>query len=209
MRRESLCGGVAAAVLLLLTAASATDARAQSLPSFRASSTTGIGYSGLFPSAIMGVGAWQFFGSTGIGVFADAKLTVPRITSDEAYCPPGVADCTLDWVREERSRTFPVRDDSDWLTINAGAVYAVSSEFAVMVGAGRARRHEYRLFDEYEEVEPLTLRFSYYVPTRPEPEWVTQLAAGLLIRAGQFVAFHIGYETAPKAVRAGIYIVMQ
>lgn len=209
MRRESLRGRFAAAALLLFTAAPAMEARAQSLPSFRASNTTGVGYSGLFPAAIMGVGAWQLFGSTGLGVFTDVKLTVPRITSDESYCPPSVAECSIDWVRAERTRTVPVRDKTDWLIINAGAVYALTPEFAIMVGAGRARRHEYRLYDEYEEIEPLTRQLSYFVPTRSEPEWETQLAGGLLIRAGRFVAFHFGYETVPKAVRAGIYIVMQ
>lgn len=192
----------------LLMAGAAPDLAAQTRPTrnFRAGMTTGVGYTGALPEALAGAGAFHFFGTTGVGVFGDVKLTLPSLTRGGNYCPPGLGACSTAWVASERNdQDLGITDE--WIVANAGALYALTPEFAVLAGAGIARKESYREFyhDEADPAERITPTGGYYVDD--DEGWTPQLVAGMLFRAGPRLAFRFGYETAPGGMSFGVYFV--
>lgn len=193
----------------LLFAPLALHAQTGAVRDFRSGMRTGVGYAGVVPDAILGAGVFRMFGTRGLGVFADWKMTESGASGDPDYCPPQIAVCTEDWVLSERNdMRLDVADE--WLIFNAGLVYAVTRELALMAGAGLAR-HE--TFAEYfhDEDDPelrITSSGAYFVDVEPQPGWGAQFVAGAMIRAGRRIAFRFGYETAPGGMSFGAYIVL-
>ena len=128
MQRMSRRGWrVAAVVALAMVPASMLSAQ---MGDFRRETTRGIGYSGSIPDAKVGIGAWQFFGASRIGVFVDAKTTLPSREKHENYCPSGLGECTVEWVETNRN-DLQLDSEDEYTMINGGAMYAHGQQFAV------------------------------------------------------------------------------
>jgi hypothetical protein len=199
---------MAVAALLLTTAALPLQAQTQPARAFGSGMRFGAGYAGAIPEALVGVGAITFFGDSRVGAFADWKMTLPSITNDDIYCPEGINPCTVAFVNGERNDQ-EVRIVDEWLAFNAGVMYAITPEFAFMGGGGIVRQSTYREFfhSEADPAQRITETGGYYVDDEDEGGWVPQAVVGLLLRAGNRLAFRFGYETAPGGMSLGAYII--
>lgn len=177
---------------------------------------TGIGYAGVLPDAAIGGSAWQLL-TDRVGMFVDAKFTPSSLTGDADYCPPAatapaaVTSCAVEPVHAHW-RDFAVRDESEYLIFNAGAMYILTDEFALLLGAGMARHRRIREYfeniDWEQGEEPRISRFGrYYVPHEESPGFSPQLVVGGLFRIGSRVALRFGYETAPGGISIGGYLI--
>lgn len=174
---------------------------------FRTGMSTGIGYTAALPDVHAGVGAWHMFGGTPFGIFADAKMTVGSLRDEPTYCPPEFTSCTVEFVEESARNDVFIRDDDEFRIINAGAMYAVTPEFVFMLGAGAAQKRTIREYFDEEE-EPITETGQFFVDHSTDPSTEIQAVAGMLIRAGNNLAFRFGYETAPGGMSLGGYFIL-
>jgi hypothetical protein len=198
-----------AALALVVLGACAVNVAGQAAPprNFHSGMSWGIGYSGTIPEAYFGAGGWHLVRGSRFGVFADGKVTLPSLTGHNNYCPPALQECTIAWVQQNRN-DFDLRDENEWLIFNVGGLYAFYPEFALMLGGGMARLRGIREFVDPEEDAAIriTEEGNYFVPHFAEPSWTAQLTAGLLMRAGNRIAFSFGYETAPRGMTVGVFI---
>jgi hypothetical protein len=206
MRRSRLQLMFPAALAVVFFLASATAAEAQLRRDFHSGMRMGIGYTGALPDALAGIGAWHMV-STRYGIFADAKMTPTSRRDHVMHCPPGIVPCTVEQVESTRNDII-IRDDDEYLIFNAGGMYAITPEFMFMLGGGAARKRTVReYFDESEE--PITETGQYFVDHQTDAETELQLVAGMMIRAGDRLAFRFGYETAPGGMSLGAYFVVR
>lgn len=206
MRRSRSHLMFAIAIALLLSLSAAAKADAQIRRDFHSGMRTAIGYSGALPAAAAGVGVWNMV-STQFGIFADAKMTPTSRRDHAMHCPPTLTPCTVAQVEAERNDLI-IRDDDEYVIFNAGGMYAITREFMFMLGGGLARTRSVReYFDESED--PITETGQYFVDHQPDPETTLQLVAGMMIRAGDRLAFRFGYETAPGGMSLGGYFVVR
>lgn len=168
----------------------------------------GIGYTAALPEAALGAGGFAFFGDSRLGVFADFKITVPSLSGDQFYCPAPVNPCTVDFVEANRNDA-ELQIIDEWMVFNGGAMYAITPELAVLLGAGIVEKTRFREFfhDEQDPAERITPTGGYYVDDEEGSGWEPQFVGGVLFRAGRRLAFRIGYETAPGGMSVGAYIV--
>ena len=203
MLRRMLCA--LTALLVLVTApldAQSSDA------SFTTDRVTGFGYTGAVPKAEIGVGVFHFLGRKGLGVFADAKMTLGSIQDKEDYCPPAVATCDVSWAESNRNDLF-VRDIDEFLIVNAGVIQAVTRELALMAGAGAARRTRFReYYDDVSIGDPITPNRGYFVDDPRFDGWIANFAVGAMFRVHRHAALRLGYETAPGGLSLGGYLLM-
>jgi hypothetical protein len=170
----------------------------------------GIGYAGVMPDVLAGARVWYLTGPRRIGVFADGKVTVPNPEAHANYCPPRLGGpCTIEWVEANHNHWF-LRDREHWLTLNGGAVYALSGEFALLVGGGMARFQRFREYvDDTEDADVrITWEGNYLVPHSAQDQWRAQAVIHGMFRVGNRVAFSFGYETAPGGMAIGAYIMV-
>jgi hypothetical protein len=200
-----------AALTLILSGAGTVQAAAQAPApprDFHSGMAWGIGYSGTIPEAYFGAGGWHLLRGNRFGVFADGKVTLPTFTAHDNYCPPSLQECSITWVQQNRN-DFDLRDENEWLIFNVGGLYAFYPEFALMLGGGMARLRRVREYVDPEE-DPdirITPEGNYFVPHFAEPSWTAQAVVGLLMRAGNRLAFSFGYETAPRGMTIGVFII--
>jgi hypothetical protein len=199
-----------AATVLVLTGTCTFSAAAQdgTPRNFHSGMAWGFGYSGTIPEAYAGAGGWHFLKGRGIGVFADGKITVPSFTGHRNFCPASLQQCSITWVEQNRN-DFAITDENEWLIINGGGMYAFTPEFALMLGAGMARLKRVREYVDPEEDSSIriTEQGNYYVPHDPEHSWTAQGVVGLLLRAGNRLALSLGYETAPRGMTIGVFLI--
>lgn len=210
MRRSSHTVALSSLLTALLLAAAAPVDAQTPRPSraFGSGMKYGIGYSAAIPEAVLGVGGFAFLGESRLGLFADAKITVPSLSNDDYYCPPAINPCTVDFVEENRNdNELQVIDE--WLAFNGGVMYAVTPELAFLGGVGIVRKTQFREFfhDEIDPAERVTPTGGYYVDDDAGSGWEPQAVFGALFRAGARLAFRVGYETAPGGMSVGAYIV--
>lgn len=201
--------GLLSAILLLAGTGGVAAQPTVMPPNFQSGSMTGIGYSAVLPSAAAGAGVWHLFGTSRFGVFVDAKMTQPSVTNDANYCPERLIQCDVEYAQANYNH-FLVEEIEEWLIVNAGGMYAVTEEFALMLGAGMVRTTELRQFSDDNEIdeERMTYEGNYYVPFAETGNWEVQAAASGLIRAHPRFAFSFGYETGPGNMNAGIFLVL-
>lgn len=209
--------GVATAVIGFLLATAST-AVAQAPRDFHSGIETGIGFSGVLPDAMAGVGAWRLFPGLGFGVFVDAQITPTDIRGESTYCParvspPNTPVCTVGAVEDDSGLALnyrhPILDGDEFLILNAGGVLPLTGEFALMLGAGMARHHAYREFTEIPtELEEFQVSptGAYFAPFTARPEWTLQGVAGMLFRAGDHFVARFGYSTATSGLGVGLYV---
>ena len=210
MRRSILSGTLITGLTFLAPGAGELEAQGPPTQNFRAGMTTGIGYAAVIPAALLGAGAYKFFGSSGVGVFADWKMTPTSLTGDSEYCPPGITECTVTWVNLNKPFHVRIKDVDEWLVFNAGAVYAVTPEFALMLGGGMVEQTRFHEFLDLSEdpADRVTPTGRYYVDDPGASGWKPQVVGGLLIRAGSRFVFRFGYETAVSGVSVGGYFAL-
>jgi hypothetical protein len=206
MRRSILSGTLIAGLTFLASGVGELQAqRPTPARNFHTGMTNGIGYAAVIPSALLGAGAYKLFGSSGVGIFADWKMTTTSLVGDSEYCPTAITECTRSWVEFNEPFHERIKDVDEWLVFNAGAVYAVTPEFALMLGGGmvdQTRLHEF-LDTSENPADRVTETGRYYVDDDSASGWKPQAVLGLLIRAGSRVVFRFGYETAVSGVSVG------
>lgn len=185
--------------------------QAQAAPparNFYTTMRTGIGYSAVLPDAVVGAGFFHLFSR--FGVFAEGKLTLPSITGDEEYCPSALGSCDVEWVLANRNDQEADAFD-EYLIFNAGIVYAVTPEFALMFGGGAAREDHYKEYLD-ENFEDPDLRITetgrFFVDDLAPSGWKANAVASALLRAGKNFVFRFGYESAPGSMSVGAYFVL-
>ena len=206
MRRSLF--SISSFLALVALAGPITPLVAQGPKTFRSGMNLGAGYVGVIPEAVVGGGAFYFFGTSGIGVFADAKMTPGSLKKHENYCPQAISVCSVSWVESERN-DFRLRVADEWLGFNVGAMYTLTPQLAVLGGAGLVRL---RRFNEYfDDVDDPALRVTptgnYYVDDEAGSGWKPQGVIGLMLRAGPSLAIRFGVESAIKGGSVGVYIV--
>jgi len=170
---------------------------------------TGIGYNGAFPEAIAGAGAWHFFGSGPFGAFVDGKVTTGSETRSGNFCPAELGECTIASLLETRPNLdFQLRDEDEWLAFNAGGAYALSPEFALLLGAGFVRQRRLREFVTESEERWITDNGTFFVNREPGTDWGAQAVIGGLVRMGSSLAASFTMETRTSGVSIGLYWVL-
>lgn len=197
---------LASACVLLATLPAEAGSQAVSDRNFLGTMRSGIGYSAALPDAVVGAGLWRFLGSSRFGVFADAKFTPSSLTNDDNYCPGELSECTASFVERERGDR-QVRDEKEWLIFNVGGMYALTPEFAVMLGGGMARRTQVREYLVEDELLWITPNGTYFVSRDDDgASWRPQTVIGGLLRAGPRLAFSFSFETAARGLSVGAYL---
>jgi hypothetical protein len=164
-----------------------------------------VGYAATFPDVVAGVGVW-YMATPRYGVFLDGKMTVPSLRDKDVYCPTALSPCTVAAVEAQRN-DIVIRDEDEFIIVNLGGMYAITPEFMVLLGGGLARKRSVReYFDESDE--PITPFGNYYVDHETEPSTELQLVGGMMIRAGNSLAFRFGYDTAPGGMSVGAYFIL-
>lgn len=196
---------LAAAAVLMATMAGGAAAQGRAISNPDNPMKTGIGYHGVFPVAKLGIDAWHFIGATRFGVFANAKATFPTWRSKSHYCPETLESCSTEDVRDTGGSILYLRDRTDWMLLNAGAMYALSPDFALRVGAGVARRRPVAEFvDESHEV----IANSTFLVPYPNDRWDVQYVGSILLRVSNSLALTFGYETEPRGLALGASYVL-
>lgn len=208
MLRIAVQGAGAALITVILLAGTAAQAQSQMTSDFLTGPRFGFGYSAVVPDVMAGAGVW-FISPSRIGAFVDAKMTVPNPESHRNYCPPRLPQCTLDYAQTNYNHDF-LRDHEHWFVVNAGGVYALSREFAIMLGGGLARLNRTREFVDIEEDENIRMTWegNYLVPHPERDQWTAQATVAGLVRAGNRIAFSFGYETAAAGMSVGLYVML-
>jgi hypothetical protein len=209
MLRFAMHGAAVALTTAILLAGAAAPVQSQGVHDFMSGPRFGIGYNGVIPDVLAGAGAWYIFGPRRIGVFVDGKTTVPNPESHANYCPPRLPQCTLEYAQSNYNHDF-LRDHDHWLLLNAGGIYVLSREFAIMLGGGLARLNRTREFVDLEESEEfrMTWEGNYLVPHPDRDQWTPQATIAGLVRAGNRVAFSFGYETGAAGMSVGLYVML-
>ena len=195
----------ASIIMVLLALATLTlpgrNARAQGIPDMRNSSRVGVGYAVNVPNTFVGLTAQgmtpKLFG--GAGLYADVKFTPSSPSSDPYYR----SDISV-LQAENTFSDLRFREQSDWLSINAAFVYAVSSELAVYGGAGYTRERRYRMY--FDDSQTRGEMGFYWISDSEASGNRVNLLGGALIRAGRSVIFQMGVESQPKGVTIGIML---
>jgi hypothetical protein len=202
MRRCFSCRLLSTLPAFLLMAGATAPLTAQGRD-FHSGMKTGIGYTAALPDVHAGVGIWRMIGDTPFGIFADAKMTVGSRQDEPTYCPAVITPCTVETVETQRNDLF-IRDLDEYRIANAGAMYAITPEFAFMLGAGVAQKRSVREYFDEEE-DPITATGQFFVDHAEDASTEIQAVVGMLIRAGNRLAFRFGYETAPGGMSLGAY----
>jgi len=170
---------------------------------------TGIGYTAAIPDVKAGVGAWRFLGTSRLALFADAKMSWPRIQDDGDYCPEVIASCTVPDIEIDRI-DLKLKDADEYLIVNVGVVFAPEPEYAFLLGVGPVRHSRYReYYDGSVDADVLiTPDGSYWAPYEPTSEWSVQVVAGVLLRLSDAFVLRFGYERAPGGISFGGYWVL-
>jgi hypothetical protein len=169
----------------------------------RSSPQLGLGYVANIPTTFLGFSALgltpKLFG--GAGLYADVKLTTSSPGDDPYYLPNvTVTDAEVtygDMLYEEKS---------DWLTVNAAAVYAITQELAVYGGLGYAKKTHYR---QYYDASQTRGNFGFYWISDPSASGTRVNAlGGALMRITRHFVFQLGAESQPAGANVGVAITL-
>ncbi|TVP74660.1 MAG: hypothetical protein EA352_10290 [Gemmatimonadales bacterium] len=180
-------------------------ASAQETPrTFQAGFGTGIGYTGVVDSALLGAGVIHMLGPDRFGgnwgLFSDFKMRTNSLTGDPYF----YEDWTPRFVEENFNDRF-VKDEDEFVIFNAGVIRSLTPELALLLGAGAANRNR---ISEYFDLSPERERSdvgSYFVEVPDESGWEASAVVGALVRLGPGVVIRLGYETAPGGLSFGGY----
>ena len=165
----------------------------------RSSTRVGIGYVANIPTTFLGFSALavtpKLFG--GAGLYADVKLTTGS-PGDSPYYLPGVSVMDAEVTYGDAL----YREESDWVSVNVAAVYAITGEVAVYGGLGYSKRESYR---EYYDDTQTRGQFGFYWVADPVASGnrVNALAGGFL-RLTRFAMFQLGVESQPPGANVGL-----
>jgi hypothetical protein len=215
---RSLGAGAAASLAVLFAPAVVPEAGlgaqlAQEVRDFHQGMRFGIGYAAVYPDAALGASAFMNFPARRFGLFADVKMTPGTVQDEPSFCPPptrppNLDRCTVETVQFEWPVDFQLRDVNEFLIFNAGGFYSITDEFAILLGAGWVRRHDFREFTEMvpdDEDWRVSDTGAYYAPFTEEGVWGAQGVLGLMFRAGNNLVFRFGVDTEPSGFAVGIY----
>ena len=161
----------------------------------------GIGYVANIPATFLGFSTFvlspKILGGTGI--YADFKRTTGSPSKSRYYLPGvSVADAEITYGDQL------YLEKSDWTTVNAGLLYAVTKEFALYGGLGYSRERHYRQYYDQSETRG---ELGYYWIADPEASGKRVNAmGGSLIRITRFALFQIGAEARPAGANVGLAI---
>jgi hypothetical protein len=168
---------------------------------------TGVGWVGAVPEALLGIGAFHYFGDSAWGVYADTKLTHDSRARD----PDFESGLTVAELEQDDSMRW-IHPFEDFLMFNLGLIRDISPEFAFVLAGGAARKRTIVEFAEVSFIEgdpdPQISRI-LFVEDEEESGWEPNFAVNGLMRAGEQVLFSAGFELAPRAISLGIFVVFR
>jgi len=167
---------------------------------------TALGWAGSLPDAILGAGGLQMMGDGRWGWFAEVKI--PH--DSKRRNPDFRSDLTVARVLEEfePNARIAVGRYEEWRLLNLSLVRALSSESAVYVGGGIARKSLLQEFGDNTD-PPLTRTGFYFVEDTDESGWHPNFVAGVILRGGERVGFSTGFETITRTITLGILLVIR
>lgn len=158
-----------------------------------------VGYVANAPEQLVGFGVTEVgLPWAGWGAFADLKLTVGRASGEDTF----IESMTAREAEEMGDVAFGEPEEA-WTTVNFGLIRAVGPEVALYAGAGYS---EETVYQEYDRQESGADRFYIVEDPRAGGDEVN-LLGGLFFRAGRYLMFQMGGETAPAGFTAGASLV--
>jgi hypothetical protein len=178
---------------------------AQGAPSLRNSSRIGVGYVANIPNTFLGFSAlamtYKLFG--GAGLYVDFKTTTTDHRSDPDYYPGISVDSAALGLAD-----LLYAEESEWLSVNAALVYAVTPDLALYGGAGYSRERHYQQYYD-DRVPPLHGEFGFYWIDDPEGSGDrVNVLGGVLFRLTKYALFQLGGEMQPPGVTVGVILAL-
>ena len=178
---------------------------AQGAPSLRNSSRIGVGYVANIPNTFLGFSAlamtYKLFG--GAGLYVDFKTTTKDHRSDPDYYPGISVDSAALGLAD-----LLYAEESEWLSVNAALVYAVTPDLALYGGAGYSRERHYQQYYD-DRVPPLHGEFGFYWIDDPEGSGDrVNVLGGVLFRLTKYALFQLGGEMQPPGVTVGVILAL-
>jgi hypothetical protein len=170
---------------------------------FRSGPQLGVGWVANVPTSYVGFSVMALTPAVlgGGGFYADIKVTSSSPESQAGFLP--------DVTPQGAELTFGdllFTDESEWLTIDLAAVYAVTAEFALYAGAGYSDQKHYRQY--YDESETRG-EFGFYWVSDPEETGTrVNLLGGAIMRVNRLAAFQAGGQTQPAGVNVGVVLTL-
>lgn len=169
--------------------------------------STGVGWTGVVPDALLGAGVFQMLGGSGWGLYADGKMTHDRPSSRNGFLEgETVATITAQYPDHIRG---PER--AEWLFLNLGIIRELTPQFALF-GAGGVARHSVtrEYFDPNAPGERITPSGIYYVENdRASLGWGATGMGGFLLRIGEPIVISAGFESNSQSITLGGFWVIR
>jgi hypothetical protein len=171
---------------------------------------TGVGWVGAVPEALLGFGAFHFFGQSNWGLYSDVKLTHDARSRD----PDFNSSLTVARVEAEFDPELmvPIHDWEDYVLLNLGLMRAISPDFALVVAGGAGRHRNIREYAEFFWVEGESepqISGLVFVEDEANTAWKGNLAVNGLMRVGEQVLLSTGFELVPRSISLGLFVVFR
>jgi len=193
-------GVVAGALFLGAPAASQAQIPTNTPYDLRTEGYVALGYLANVPNVSTGISAFHLFGG-GWGWFADVKHSLDDRADSDIF----KADMTLEEAEFLGHPRFA--DESEYTSVNLGAMRAFHPEIAVYLGAGYTSRTAFRgLRDPTGELGDEGGH--YFVEDDIETRQGVNAVGGIVMQAGRNLFIRLGGELFPAGVNAGVYLAM-
>lgn len=157
----------------------------------------GIGYIANAPDLMGGVGGYVVFPvAGGIGLYADVKFNIDDPEDDLAFRP----GLTVAQAEAEMEGLRYLTGESSWSSFNAAVLRPLNPSLMAYAGAGYARSTHYRF---YEQVV-FEIGQAVVVEDPDGGEAGVNVLAGFIFRLTSVVSSHLGFETRPRGITAGL-----
>jgi hypothetical protein len=161
----------------------------------------GVGYVVSIPTTFLGFSVLgitpKLFG--GAGVYADVKLTTSS-PGDSPYYLPGVTVADAEVVYGDRLYL----EESDWVSVNAAVVYAITDEFALYGGLGYSKETRYRQY--YDATQTRGQLGFYWVADPAASGTRVNVLGGAFVRVTRLFLFQMGAEARPLGANLGVTV---
>ncbi len=191
---------VAGLTLLLFPSAVEGQVPTDTPYDLRTEGYVGMGYLANVPNVGTGLSAFQLFGG-GWGWFVDVKHSLDDRADSEIF----KADMTLEEAEFLGHPRFA--DESEYTSVNVGAMRAFHPEIAVYVGAGYTSRTAFQGFRD-PTGELGDEGGHYFVEDDVETRQGVNAVGGIVMQAGRNLFIRLGGELFPAGANAGVYLAL-
>ena len=166
----------------------------------------GVGWAVVLPDAFLGVGGFHLLGRSNWGAYADGKRTHSSRTSDKQYLKHLTVASVEAQLQSHRRRE--VARWEEWLFLNLALVRAITPQLALILGGGAAKKLTIQEYLDPTE-ERLTDSGFYYVRDDADSGWRPNAVVMALIQSTEQVGITAGFESSPKSLSLGAFLVFR